>query len=209
MPLILPLIENDQIIAGLWKITESVKTLREQVPEFIQSAPTFSSDLRLQQWYAGRALIHQLASLRGMNEVKLHNDENGKICFSDHCYNLSLSHKPQYSIAVLSEGLKVGIDMEEILPRISKVGPRVFSQSEMEDAGSSIDKLTVYWCVKEVLYKIYSKRALSFKENLMIEPFDFKIEQGNCIGKIKTPDFEGVYNIKYLKKDNYIIAYNH
>ncbi|HEX8545392.1 MAG TPA: 4'-phosphopantetheinyl transferase superfamily protein [Cytophagaceae bacterium] len=208
MPLLLPLLENNEIIAGLWEITEPIEELILQVPKYIQSAPSFSSDLRLQQWYAGRALIHKLAILKGMNEVKLHNDDNGKICFSDHCYNLSLSHKPQYSIAILSEIMKVGIDMEEILPRIAKIGPRVLSESEMEDAGASIEKLTVYWCVKEVLYKIYSKRALSFKENLIVIPFEFKNEQGNCIGKIKTTDFEGIYNIKYLKKGNYIIAYN-
>ena len=208
MPLILPLIENNRIIAGLWEITESIEALALHVPKYIQSPPTFSSDLRLQQWYAGRALIHQLASLKGMSDVKLYNDDNGKICFSDHCYNLSLSHKPQYSIAILSDAIKVGVDMEEIMPRIAKVGPRVLSASEMDNAGNSFEKLTVYWCVKEVLYKIYSKRALSFKENLMIEPFEYKNEQGNCIGKIKTSDFEGIYNIKYLKKDNYIIAYN-
>lgn len=208
MPLLFPLIENNEIIAGLWEITETPDDLKKKVPLNIQTPPAFTSQLRLQQWYAGRALIHELATLKGMNEIKLHNDDNGKVCFSEHCYNLSLSHKPQFTIAILSEVMKVGIDMEEIMPRMMKIGPRVLSESELADAGGSLEKLTVYWCVKEVLYKIYSKRALSFKENLIIAPFNYKNKQGNCIGRIMTANFEGTYNVKYFKKGNYIIAYN-
>jgi len=209
MPLLFPLIENNEIIVGLWEITESTDELRLRVPLSIQNPPFFTSEMRLQQWYAGRALIHDLAILRGLKDIKLHNDDNGRVCFSEHCFNLSLSHKPRFTIATLSEKAKVGIDMEEIMPRIVKIGPRVLSDTELKHAGASLEKLTVYWCVKEVLYKIYSKRSLSFKENLMVEPFDYQNEQGNCIGIIKTKDFEGSFNVKYFKRGNYVIAYNY
>jgi hypothetical protein len=72
------------------------------------------------------------------------------------------------------------------------------------------EQLTVYWCAKESLYKLYGKKELAFKENLKIEPFHYS-EKGIIKGWIQKSAMKKAFAIQYEKlnsgDDSYMLAY--
>ena len=43
-----------------------------------------------------------------------------------------------------------------------------------ENSEDYIQKLTLVWCIKESLYKLYAKPGMSFKKHFMVIPFKRK-----------------------------------
>ena len=72
------------------------------------------------------------------------------------------------------------------------------------------EQLTVFWCAKESLYKLYGKKELAFKENLLVEPFQYS-GKGIIKGRIKKSAIQKSYSLQYEKlnlgDDNYMLAY--
>jgi 4'-phosphopantetheinyl transferase len=79
-------------------------------------------------------------------------DGNGVPCPVDGIY-WSLSHKPKYVAAVVSNG-KVGIDIEQVKPRTESLFARVAGDGEWELKQKSWDTLFRYWTAKEVVLKV-------------------------------------------------------
>jgi len=69
-----------------------------------------------------------------------------------------------------------------------------------------VEHLYVYWCAKETLYKIYGKRALHFKEDLLIEPFEYK-GKGVISGCISVGKMKETYSLHYEKICDYMLVY--
>jgi len=69
-----------------------------------------------------------------------------------------------------------------------------------------IEQLYVYWGAKEALYKLYGKRALHFKENLLIEPFEYK-GKGVINGCISIGKMKETYSLHYEKISDYMLVY--
>jgi len=69
-----------------------------------------------------------------------------------------------------------------------------------------IEQLYVYWGAKETLYKIYGKRALHFKEDLLIEPFEYK-GKGVINGCISIGEMKETYLLQYEKICDYMLVY--
>jgi 4'-phosphopantetheinyl transferase len=65
----------------------------------------------------------------------------------------SLSHKPKYVAAVVSKN-RIGIDIEEIKPRVESLFARVASDEEWELKEKSWDTLFRYWTAKEAILKV-------------------------------------------------------
>jgi 4'-phosphopantetheinyl transferase len=85
---------------------------------------------------------------------------------------VSLSHTSNYAVAIVSLEEEVGIDIEKISNKLSRVSHKFLSEPERLHAGNDLLKMCIYWCAKESLYKWYGKKNLSFKENIFIEPFE-------------------------------------
>jgi len=79
-------------------------------------------------------------------------DGDGAPCPVDGIY-WSLSHKPEYVAAVVSND-KVGIDIEEMKPRTESLFARVAGDAEWELNEKSWDTLFRYWTAKEAVLKV-------------------------------------------------------
>jgi len=79
-------------------------------------------------------------------------DGSGVPCPVDGIY-WSLSHKPKYVAAVVSNG-KVGIDIEQVKPRTESLFARVAGDGEWELKQKSWDTLFRYWTAKEAVLKV-------------------------------------------------------
>jgi phosphopantetheinyl transferase len=123
------------------------------------------------EWLGCRVAIQQLIQAQGVPYAGLWKDEYGKPHPIGLDWHISLSHTSGWASAVLHRSKPVGIDIEPIRDQFRRVVPRVLSEAEIAHAAGMPQRLAVYWCAKEALYKLYGKRQLTFREHLMVEPF--------------------------------------
>jgi 4'-phosphopantetheinyl transferase len=102
----------------------------------------------------------------------------------------------------------VGIDIERMRPRIEKVRERFLHTEESASINKDkvLEQLTLAWCAKEALYKLYGQRNLDFRENIRVEipdcagmTFKAEIRFGGNIDKYQLySEMIGNYIMVYL-----------
>ncbi len=138
------------------------------------------------EWLACRVAIRQLVEQLSGVYKGLYKDEYGKPHLRGLPWSISLSHTTGWAAAVLHQSRPVGIDIEPIREQFQRVVPRTLSASEIAHAAGLPERLAVYWCAKESLYKLYGKRQLTFREHLHIDPFTDGATQ--LTGYVRLPD---------------------
>ena len=101
-----------------------------------------------------------------------------------------------YVAILLSRSRPVGIDIETISERVSKVSEKFISNKEYIDPSNKVVHQLLHWSAKETLFKILKMGEVDFKEHLHILPFN--------------PQKEGVFEAKEYKTNmqkSYIIHY--
>jgi 4'-phosphopantetheinyl transferase len=176
---------------GIWKITEPEAYFIEHLilDESEMEQLNRIKGFRRLQWLAGRMLIH-LFSERKLRGAVL-KDAYGKPHLIESTWEISISHTDKYA-AVLAAPFAIGVDVQKIDPRMQKVAHKFLHPDEMEflkNTNDSILKLHVLWGIKESMYKIYSKGALSWTSNFRVESFDYKAESP---GQLKCSVFDGI-----------------
>lgn len=172
-----------------WQIVESEPTLAQQLvlthEEKLDLGGIAHPGQRL-EWLACRVALKTLVDLKGETYAGLWKDEYGKPHLRGLTGHISLSHTPGWATAVWHQTKPVGLDIEPIRDQFTRVVPRVLSASEIADANGQPDRLAVYWCAKEALYKLYGKRQLTFREHLLVEPFETGASE--LTGHVRLPD---------------------
>lgn len=156
------------------------------------------------EWLACRAAIRHLVEMQGLTYLGLHKDEFGKPHLVNLPWFVSLSHTSGWAAAVLHRLRPVGIDIEPIRDQFQRVVPRVLSNEEIAHANGDSDRLAVYWCAKEALYKLYGKRNLTFREHLHIEPFQDGAD--TLVGHVRLPNHKEQLVIRCYKTGPGLLA---
>ena len=107
-----------------------------------------------------------LAKLLGNNEIEITYSETGQPLLKDH--HISFSHTKN-TVAVALANIPVGIDIEELNPRILKLYARFMNSQEIADCDvHSLQNLYYYWCAKEAMYKWFAEKKIDFIEDLVV-----------------------------------------
>ena len=86
-----------------------------------------------------------------------------------------------------------------------EIGEKV--QEKRGETGLSFKKFADETGVsKEVLFKIYGKGKINFKENIFLDEFDYQ-EVGEFEGRISKSDFEKTYRLFYEKLGDYMLVW--
>jgi len=200
---------NPATCIGFWEITETPESLREILQNLTGAnlfVPEFASVTRQTQWLSSRILAYTLLRQFTDNFILLEKDNYGKPGFKDEAYQISITHSHQHVAVILSATYKVGIDIEIISPKVLRVADKFMNNTESHDAAGDLHKTLVYWSAKETLYKLYSKKQLIFKDNILIAPFAIQ-PAGILNTRIKTLDTEKAYTVHYEKPEEYILTY--
>ena len=198
LPTFLPL--NDDCTVVLQPITADEPTLRASLALTVdeeQDLAGISHPAQRVEWLACRVVVRQLVEAQGMPYAGLWKDAFGKPHLIGIPWQMSLSHTSGWVAAVLHRSRPVGIDVEPIRDKFTRVVPRILSEEEIAHAAGDPARLAVYWCAKESLYKLYGKRQLSFRQHLHIEPFADGAEQ--LTGHVRLPDYEETLQIRCLR----------
>lgn len=157
----------------LWSLTESESELVSKLGSRynFSELEAISHPQKVREWLASRLLVKKLAEEFGIFYEGTHKDEHGKAFLVNNNSHISLTHTADYVAAVINLNSAVGIDMERKSDKLIRTARKFLSDIEYPVAGTDVQKLCVYWCAKEALYKLYGKKKISFKDAIHIPAF--------------------------------------
>ena len=166
MPILLKKQISKNISIAVWQIAETEEFFLNSLQLFPEDKATLSSiklqKVRLQKWACRAAL----SELLGSPQIGITYTETGQPQLKD--YHISFSHTDNI-VAVALAKIPVGIDIENITPRIVPLYPRFMSEEEIAGCNlHDLKELYYFWCAKEAMYKWFSMKNLDFIEDLRV-----------------------------------------
>lgn len=205
MPLYKTISPNSQTTVKIWKITESYDELMVAVnlkPNSLERVLGMKSELHQRGFLSVRWLLRAF----GYSDNDLFYDEFGKPHLKDG-KQISISHSFNFSAVIISDFI-IGIDVEKQREKISIIAHK-FVDYEFdylsETSKDYVKKLTIIWCVKESLYKLYCTPGLSFKNHCLVIPFS--VEDKNTVAWIDYKQKKSRYTIAFLEFEGFTCAY--
>jgi phosphopantetheinyl transferase len=167
MPPILKKQISQNVTIAIWQITENEEYFFNSLQLFPEDESQIKNiklqKVRLQK-LACRAV---LAELLGNHEIGITYTETGQPQLKDH--HISFSHNENTAAVALAK-TPVGIDIEELTPRILPLYPRFMSQQEIANCDTNnLKELYYFWCAKEAMYKWFAEKNLDFIEDLQVD----------------------------------------
>ena len=104
-----------------------------------------------------------LTAMLGIEPVIEHNAD-GKPIIAE--YHISISHTVGYVAVVLSQEYEVGVDIEYVSDRVTRIAQRFLRSDELFTNSTDI---LIAWCAKETMYKLFSSDHLGFQD-MKVEP---------------------------------------
>ena len=109
------------------------------------------------------------------------------------------------AVAAMAE---VGIDIEKQRLKIGVIAHKFmdYEYQYLDDSDKLyIQKLTVIWCIKESLYKLFATPGLSFLQNTLVIPFT--VDEGTTVAWIDYDDKKYRYDTTYFEFEGFTCAY--
>jgi 4'-phosphopantetheinyl transferase len=193
---------------GIWALSEETAELLRMLDPGEATAAMYNAlnyDWRKRQWLASRLLVKMMG---GDQSPEIVYDQYNKPYLAGSAKHISISHSYDRIAVIMDDEKETGIDIELVKPKIGRIAEKFMSDEEMRAAEGEnrIESLYVYWCAKESLYKLYGKKELIFKENIIIEPFEYNNE-GNIRGRIATESYNKSFELRYERTGEHMLVY--
>jgi 4'-phosphopantetheinyl transferase len=198
---------DDHSLYALWQITESTEELRSAITLSTGEESLYQSfvaESRKKQWLAYRLLLRHLLAPA---DIAIEYDPSGKPFLAGTNLHISVTHTEDLAGVIISRNARVGIDIEKIRPRIEKVRDKFISEEEslFIRKETELEQLTLAWCAKEALYKLYGMRNLDFRENIRV---DIPVKAGIPFKALICSGAENNYYELFSEKmGDYILVY--
>ena len=205
MPLYKTIHPNSQTTVKIWKITESFDELFASV-KLKRLCLDRVLSMKSAQHQCGFLSVRCLLAEFGYEDADLFYDENGKPHLSDGKH-ISITHSFNFSAVIVSD-LIVGIDIEKQRNKISGIAHKFIDyefEYLSESASDFIKKLTIIWCVKESLYKLFATPGLSFKQHCLVIPMSDNANE--TMAWIDYEDKKYRYQVHFLEFEAFTCAY--
>jgi phosphopantetheinyl transferase len=184
----MPLVYQQNINAvtkmGVWHITET--------EEFFAAVPL---QKEITHWHkrlqhlAGRFLLKELYPGFPLPLIKIATTR--KPFLEDEAYHFSISHCRDYAAVLISKQQRAGVDIELVDDKIDRIIPKFLTNEEsLLIPENEIKKAaTLFWSVKESIYKWQGTGGTDFKKHIRIEKYTGNLEEGivYCLFKGATP----------------------
>ena len=210
MPIVFNKKIDDQSVLAVWKIEETEEQLianlqlKEHELAIIES---LGNGKRMLHWLSTRVLLRTMLNTAEYIDCQM--DDHGKPYLVNSAKHISLSHSYDYAAVIISDGKKVGVDIELIKHKIKTIKHKFLSDVELaqKQIGDNTNGLYVCWCAKEAIYKWHGKKGLEFKKHIHIKPFKLG-EEGSLQALVELPNGTKELTVNYFKnKDGYMLGY--
>ena len=166
MPLVYQQNINEHTKIGVWHILETEDFFLEKAKEQYKISH-FKKKL---QHLAGRYLLLEMEANISLKNILL--TATGKPFLPDESYFFSISHCADYVAAIISTTSNVGIDIQQVVPKIESIKQKFLTEEEMNllssIAMSPNEQFTFAWTIKEAMFKYFDEGAIDFKQHLNI-----------------------------------------
>jgi 4'-phosphopantetheinyl transferase len=190
----------------LWKITESYDELMASVSLKEKSAKRLEG-MKSESHRRGFLSVRKLLAEIGQSDFDLHYDATGKPYFEDGTH-ISISHSHEFSAIIISDKI-VGIDLELCRAKAAVIAHKFLHDGEEgyldKSAPDYIEKLTVLWGIKEVIFKIRNEIGISFKDHVRAEPF--QIQDKKTTAYLEMDEINLAFPIYFEAVENFILVY--
>lgn len=205
MPLYKSITVNPNTQVKIWKIEESYNDLLQPLdlkPKSLERVLGMKSELHQRGFLSVRHLLRAF----GYTDQDLYYNENGKPFLKDgKC--VSITHSFQFSAVIISNA-EVGIDIEKQRDKIAIIAKK-FVDYEFnyldKKAEDYVKKLTIIWCIKESLYKLFATAGMLFREHFLVIPFEINHQQ--TVAWIDYNNKKYRHNTAFLEFEGFTCAY--
>ncbi|MEO6455034.1 MAG: 4'-phosphopantetheinyl transferase superfamily protein, partial [Ginsengibacter sp.] len=148
---------------GIWHIKEHEQFFLEKVPLHQNITHTHK---RLQHM-AGRLLLKVLYPDFPLPLILI--ADTNKPFLENEVFHFSISHCGDYAAVIISTISRVGVDIELATQKIERIKYKFLNDSELA-MHSAVGKklLTLFWSVKEAVYKWYGGGEVDFRKHINI-----------------------------------------
>ena len=180
----------------VWEITESLEELLSNVV-LKEKTQLRLSKMKSEMHQRAFLSVRMLLQEAGYTDFELHYDAFGKPYFNDGKH-ISITHSHHFSAIIISDET-VGIDIEMQREKIIRIADKFVNPTELDRLKSLglqdyIKKLTIKWGAKEALYKIRNEKGISFKDHILVNPFEIQDQKATVILEMeKTKQYFSVY----------------
>ena len=154
------------------------------------------------EWLAARLALNTLLAQRGHEHATLQKDAWGRPYLTNSSLCLSIAHCFPFAFVAVDQQHPVGIDIQFPSKKLISVREKFLDHEEIRDSGNNLEKLCVYWCAKEAIYKAQGGINLSLRRDIRISAF-IKKDQGTVWGEIASTPFV----VHYSAYDGHVIAW--
>ena len=190
---------NPEACWGIWRIEETEEALLLKLNPSKTDTNHFDDiqhpRIRLES-IASRMIVKELTEKFGYEYQGIFKNKNGKPFLYNSPLHISYSHTEEFAAAIIHKEKPCGIDLEHIQDKMMRVSSRFLSDTELETTGTDLEKICIYWCAKEAMYKLYNLRDTEFKGNLKVSPFT-KAQRGDLEGMIHVGSFLSKTDVNY------------
>lgn len=205
MPLYKTITVNKTTQAWVWKVEEDLDWLSEDIELTPHCQNRFGSMKSEMHRKAFMSIRHLLAEA-GYEDKDLYYDEFGKPHLNDKKY-ISITHSHEFTGIIISEEKPVGIDIEKQRDKILRIAHKFTPLEEYHTLANEealIRKLTIVWCAKESIYKLYGKRGLLFLQHINVRDFDFDAEKTTA--KVSCDGSVSEYQVQFWEFEGFTMA---
>lgn len=158
------------------------------------------------EWLAARNALRRLFEANNIPDSGIIKDGFGKPFLQDMVHHISIAHSFPYAVALFNREQPAGIDIERIQEKILKIRNKFLNTAELEAVENDHARMTVIWCAKEALYKLYGEKKLIFRDNLNIKPFELQ-KEGELTGNIIVDGNIANCRLKYSIIDEFVVCF--
>jgi len=157
---------NETAHLAIWSIQEPASFFETDV----QLAVPIANEERRIQHLAVRLLFKLMMPAADLNQLVM--ADNGKPYLIGLPFHFSFSHCKGYAACAVDDK-PIGIDIEIIHPRISKVAHKFLNDSEKAmiadlEQMDQLNQLAFLWAAKEAMYKKYEQLGIDFAKDFNI-----------------------------------------
>ncbi|WGK66118.1 4'-phosphopantetheinyl transferase family protein [Croceiramulus getboli] len=189
----------------IWKITEDLDALSKDI-ELTDHCRQRLQSMRSMLHRRGFMSIRHLLKAVGYEDRDLYYDDFGKPHLHDgNC--ISITHSFEFTAIIVSEH-EVGIDIEKQRDKIVRIAHKFTTFEDYKTLANHdavVRKLTIVWCAKESLYKLYAQQGLSFLRHIDVQ--DFHFDDLRTTAQIDYEEEDSYYGIDFLEFEGFTCAY--
>jgi 4'-phosphopantetheinyl transferase len=175
----------------VWKNTESFEELSQAVnlkEVCVLKMEKMKSELHRKAFLGVRMLMQHI----GYTDFDLYYSADGKPHLKDG-KNISITHSYAFSAIIVSDR-SIGIDMEMQREKVITIAEKFlepeFAFLDPTNLNEYMQKLIVLWGVKEAVYKMVSRKGLSFKQHIEVFNFESADKTGTAAVKFEEIDMQ-------------------